>query len=201
MQNGLGIEEDFAAMFGADRVLGAIAFICCNRIGAGAVNHIREGFIRIGELNRAPAQRANIIASIFNASAIQCTALPNLRRGRWEKLVWNIPFNGLGALRQQTTEALLSCERDPVAALMREVIQIAQAERFEFPVDLPERLIRMTAPMGPYKTSMQIDRETRSPLEIEAIIGRPLRVAREHNLPVPRLDELYEGLTRICLPG
>src|SRR5205823_14895069 len=93
MQNGLGIEDDLATMFGAQRVLGAIAFICCNRVSAGAVNHSREGFIRIGELNAAPAQRVNTIESIFNASAIQCTTLPNLRRRRWEKLVWNIPFN------------------------------------------------------------------------------------------------------------
>lgn len=201
MQNGLGIEEDLATIFGAQRVLGAIAFICCNRVGAGAVNHIREGFIRIGELNRAPTQRTEIVSSIFNSSQIQCTVLPNLRRGRWEKLVWNIPFNGLGALRQQTTEELLKNDTETLAGLMYEVIQIAAAEGFEIPADLPERLIRMTAPMGPYRTSMQVDRASGSPLEIEAIIGRPLRVARERHVPVPRLEELYEGLTRIRLPG
>jgi 2-dehydropantoate 2-reductase len=199
MQNGLGIEEDLAAKFGEQRLMGAIAFTCCNRVAAGAVKHIREGFIRIGELNRPPAQQTQDIAAMFNASQVQCTILPNLRRGRWEKLVWNIPFNGLGALREQTTEELLITDRDFVAGLMNEVIQIAHAEGFDFPEDLPERLIRMTAPMGRYKTSMQIDRELGLPLEIDAIIGRPLQVAQQRKVPSPRLQKLYEGLSQIPL--
>ena len=157
-----------------------------------------EGFVRVGSFDLFDRQRPQAIGRLFNDAGIDCTVMENLRRGRWEKLVWNIPFNGLGALLDRTTEALLTHDRATVEALMREVISIAQAEGFDFPSDLPTRLIRMTEPMGPYKTSMQIDREQNRPMEIEAIIGRPLKIAREHGVPTPELIKLHQGL--ISLP-
>jgi hypothetical protein len=35
----------------------------------------------------------------------------DLRYGRWEKLVWNIPFNGLSAALNQTTDVLVGSPR------------------------------------------------------------------------------------------
>ena len=84
MQNGLGIEEDLAELFGEERILGAIAFICCNRAGGGVVKHLREGFIRIGELvPTAPLDRAHKNARCFTERGVDCTVLTSLARGRW----------------------------------------------------------------------------------------------------------------------
>ena len=53
---------------------------------------------------------------------------------------------------------------------------------------------RHTATMGPYKTSMQVDRQMNRPMEIEAIIGEPLRVAQRHGVQTPMMEFLYRGL-------
>ena len=199
LQNGLGIEDDLAARFGAHRILGGIAFIACNRTEDGVVKHLREGFVRVGSFDPVDRERPAAIAKLFKDSGIDCTVLDNLRRGRWEKLVWNIPFNGLGALLNLTTDELLRSHRDRVEALMHEVIQIAESEGLSFPADLITRLIRLTEPLGPYKTSMQIDREQGRPLEIESIIGRPLKVAIERKVQRPVLKNLHGAL--ISLPA
>jgi 2-dehydropantoate 2-reductase len=198
LQNGIGVEDDLAERYGAHRILGGIAFICCNRTDDGVVKHLREGFVRVGSFDLFDRQRPQAVAQLFNGAGIECTVLDNLRRGRWEKLVWNIPFNGLGTLLNLTTDELLRSHRQRVDAMMHEVIQIAESEGFTFASDLPAHLIGLTEPLGPYKTSMQIDRGLGRPLEIEAIIGRPLKIANEHRVPAPELKKLYEGL--ISLP-
>jgi 2-dehydropantoate 2-reductase len=63
-----------------------------------------------------------------------------------------------------------------------------------------------TATMGDYKPSMQIDYVNRRPIEVESILGEPLRRAAARNVPVPHiamqyaivsfLDRLNRGLVR-----
>ena len=48
--------------------------------------------------------------------------------------------------------------------------------------------MQMTGRIGSYKTSMQIDRGEGRPLEMEAIVGRPLRIARELGVKVRAYD-------------
>ena len=84
LQNGLGNEEFLARHFGAERVAGGLCFICVNRV--------------------APS----MIASEFKRCGVVCAVVENLRRERWRKLVWNIPFNGLSiAAGGSTTRDIL----------------------------------------------------------------------------------------------
>src|SRR5512133_2579860 len=48
LQNGLGNEELLAGAFGADRVLGGVAFLGANRGEPGTVHHLGKGHIRLG---------------------------------------------------------------------------------------------------------------------------------------------------------
>src|SRR5690348_11397669 len=199
MQNGLGNEELLAEHFGAERVVGAMAFVCINRIAPGVVHHIDQGFVRIGEFVGAPTERTRRIAEMFELSGIDCKVLDDLARGRWDKLVWNIPFNGLGAALDLDTQQLLKSEAGEamVLALMQEVIAIANAKGIEFPPDQAAKKIAITKPMGPYRTSMQIDRQEGRPMEVEAIIGHPVELAGELRVPVPRMKVIHECLTLI----
>src|SRR4051794_37703518 len=45
LQNGLGNEDRLAQLFGPARVLGGIAFVCINRVGPGAIDHLSHGLI------------------------------------------------------------------------------------------------------------------------------------------------------------
>jgi len=195
LQNGLGNEERLAELFGAERVIGGIAFICSNRGEPGTVHHLGVGHIQIADLAPGrPMARVEALAELFSACGIPCRAMPDLARIRWEKLVWNIPFNGLCALTRLPTDALLAHppSRQLVLELMREVIAAGNAQGLNRPVaaDFADRMIAATEPMGPYRPSMMIDRLEGRPLELEAIYREPLRRAAARGVAMPRTEML-----------
>jgi len=193
LQNGLGNEDRLAELFGPQRVLGGLAFVCANRLAPGVIHHIDHGMIRVGEFGGGSSERASRIARIFQSSNVPCEMLDDLRCGRWSKLVWNVPFNGLGAVLNLTTDRLID---DPagvqlLSAIMREVIAAAEQLGMNMPADMVDRMMRHTQTMGAYRSSMQIDRQAARPMEVEAILGEPLRQAAKAAVPTPCLEMLY----------
>jgi len=194
LQNGLGNDERLAELFGAPRVVGGMAFVCSNRLAPGVIHHIAYGRISVGEFGSPPGQRVARIADLFTSSGIPAEVLADLRQGRWKKLVWNVPFNGLGAVLDQSTDRLISDDGGVqiVSALMKEIIVAAESLGLAMPPDMAGRMLRHTRTMGAYRTSMQIDRQGGRPMEIESILGEPLRQARRQGVQTPRLEMLYE---------
>ncbi len=196
LQNGLGNEELLAEAFGAERVLGGVAFLCSNRGAPGTVHHLGQGPIRLGEFAGGPSDRARTIAEMFIRAQVQCEAVDDLVKARWEKLVWNIPFNGLCALTGKPTDALLGhpATRRQVIELMTEVVAGANAQHLSRPIDgepFIARMIELTEGMGPYRPSMMIDRLEGRPLELEAIYGIPLHQAALRGRSMPRVELLH----------
>lgn len=196
LQNGLGNEELLAAAFGPERVLGGIAFLCSNRGEPGTVHHLGQGPIRLGEFKGGLSPRAETLAALFSAAGVPCEAVPDLVKARWEKLVWNIPFNGLCALTGLPTDALLAHPptRSEIHALMAEVIAGGNAQGLSLPIDGPSfiaRMLELTDGMGAYQPSMMIDRLEGRPLELEAIYGIPLRHATAKGADMPRVRMLH----------
>lgn len=195
LQNGLGNEESLARLFGAERVLGGIAFLCSNRGEPGVVHHLDQGRIRLGEFRGGHSLRAATLAETFRQAGLDCEAVADLRKARWEKLVWNIPFNGLCALTGATTAELLAHRpgRAQVRALMDEVVAAANAQGLSAPIDagFAERMLRVTEGMGPYRPSMMIDRQEGRPLELEAIYAIPLARAKDKGVEMVRVRLLH----------
>lgn len=196
LQNGLGNEELLAEAFGAERVLGGIAFLCSNRGEPGTVHHMGQGRIRLGEFGGGLSERAMDLAALFNAAKVPCEAVADLRRARWEKLVWNIPFNGLCALTGKNVTELLghAPSRAQIIAIMGEVIAAGNAQGLSRPIDAEsfiERMISATETMDGYRPSMMLDRLEGRPLELEAIYGVPLARAAERGMEMVRVEMLH----------
>jgi len=194
LQNGLGNEEKLAELFGKERVVGGVAFVCINRVGPGEVRHTCEGLVKLGEMSIGVTERVKKLAEMFRESGIPCEAIADLKRARWQKLIWNVPFNVLGAALDLTTDKLLANEHgvELVKGVMGEVIDAMRGMGFE--IDKEETIrqqIDFTRPMGAYRTSMQIDRQEGRELEIEAMLGEPIRRAKRAGVEVPRLEMLY----------
>ena len=194
LQNGLGNEEMLANLFGGERILGGVAFLCSNRGIPGAVHHLGEGRIVLGEFQRVDQKRLETLLAIFNKAGVDCRATDDLKRARWEKLVWNIPFNGLSALLQQSVDHLLTPgpARQLVRDLMLEVIAAANAQELQrsIPESYAERMLEFSDGMGAYKPSMQIDREEGRPLEIVSILMAPLEYGRKMGIAMPKVEML-----------
>lgn len=219
LQNGLGNEELLAKEFGEEKILGGLCFVCLNRIEPGIVQHLAHGNIVMGEYHRWPEPRTHDIASMFRNAGVTCKVAENLECAHWEKLVWNIPFNGLGVAGAAGYEAMASgivpegavpgpCVDtqqllgDPrwetfVRELMREVIATANALGFKLEDSLVEMHIGRTRRMGPYKASTLLDFEKGLPLEIDTLFLEPLRQARAAGVKAPRLEALCAVLKAV----
>ena len=199
LQNGLGNEELLATAFGAESILGGVAFLCSNRGVPGTVHHLGEGKIRLGEFIGGLSDRSRRLEKLFSAAGVPCEAVADLRRARWEKLVWNIPFNGLCTLLGQDTTRLLAKAggRDLVVQIMQEVINGANAQPLEEQIAGPafiERMILFTEQMDHYQPSMLIDRREGRQLELEAIYAIPLQQAKAVGIEMPRTEMLHNLL-------
>ncbi len=199
LQNGLGNEELLNQHYPAAQIMGGVCFLCSNRTGPGRIHHIAHGYIHLAEFSGGVRERTREMARLFSRAKVRCEAMESLGEIRWRKLVWNIPFNGLSITANGATveDILLDPELLLTAReLMAETIQTANAEGHAIAEAFIAQNINYSSNMGPYKTSMQLDFEGGRPLEIEAIIGEPVRRAWRLGLKVPVMQELYSTIRR-----
>jgi 2-dehydropantoate 2-reductase len=201
LQNGLGNEEALAALFGGQHIIGGVAFLCSNRGEPGEVHHLGEGRIVLGEYQLCDRERVERLAAMFGKAGVECRVTDDLKRSRWEKLVWNIPFNGLSALLQQPVNMLLAryaC-RKLVREIMLEVIAGANVQGLTRPIaeGYADAMLEFTDNMGEYRPSMQIDREEGRQLEIEAILRAPLAYGRQQGIDMLRVEMLATLLEQV----
>ncbi len=199
LQNGLGNEELLADAFGPDNILGGVTYLGAARREPGTVHHTNSGRIDLGEFDRSASERCAKLAAMFTAAGIPCTVIDDLRRKRWEKLCWNIPFNGLAALLNQDTAQLLAHPgvKDLVRTLILEIVAGANAQHLQRPIDGPQfssNLISYTEKLTPYRPSMLVDRDAGRVMEIEAILGVPLQQAEARGVAMPHVRMLYSLL-------
>lgn len=221
LQNGLGNEAAVAAVAGTQRTLGGLCFVCLNRIEPGRVRHMAHGTIIMGEYAGPPQPRTHWICELIAASGVPCKVAAHLEQAHWEKLVWNIPFNGLGVAGAAGYEAVVAGKMKPGAKLelcvttdrllsdprweqlvrevMLETIAVARAKGLDVPESAAEFQITRTRQMGAYKASTLIDFERGQPLELESLFLAPLSEARRANVPSPRLEALCAVLQELDL--
>lgn len=193
LQNGLGNCEQLAEIVGPERVLGGLCFVCINRLNHGLVGHTAGGRVTVGALMPDGSGRIAELERRFRAARIGGVAVENLEKSQWEKLVWNIPFNGLSVAEGGvTTDVLLASPEleDEIRALMTEVIAAARAQGLDLKDELIDFNIDRTRPMGPYRTSSMIDFVEGREVEVDPIWGEPLRRAKLAGVAVPRLETL-----------
>lgn len=199
LQNGLGPEDAAASVVGAERVLGGLCFLCSNKVGPGHIQQTRFDRIKFGEHSqRGITDRMRQIAADFERGQVDIDLAEDLHAARWEKLVWNVPYNGLAAVLEQNCNVLMSNEHSAalVRDLMLEVVAAAKAVvGHTIPESFVDTMLHNTKHMEAYRPSMMIDREMGRPMEVEAIYGEPVRRAEAAGIAVPKMRMLYEQLT------
>ncbi len=205
LQNGINQEENFKAQLSKNQklkkydlmILGGLAFTCINRISSREIHHLDYGAIKIGSLDKKNHNYAKEVSKLFTNAGIQSESVLNLRKARWEKLLWNIAFNTLSVIGHNvTTDVIVNSKNSLFLAenLMKEILFIAEKEKNSPGRKKIQEMIDKTIKMKPYKTSMLIDYENHKPLEIEAIIGEPLKLAKKYKLDTPYLKFCYHLL-------
>lgn len=196
LQNGLGLEEDLAAQLPEVMFAGGLAFICSNKIGPGHISHLDYGKLNLSSFNVADESVLRQIVADFQDAGIKADLLPDLKSARWQKLVWNIPFNGMTVVLNTTTDRLMDNKhtRELSKELMLEVIHGANACGVPLKESLAQQMIDMTIRMKPYAPSMKLDYDHRHAMEIEYIYSKPIQTALEAGFVMHKVSMLEKQL-------
>ena len=199
LQNGLGNEELLASIAGEERVLGGVCHVCVSRPEPGVARNMACTDIKFSDLTGGDTPRARSLAKIFTDAGVGCTVAPTIGSARWYKLVWNVPFNGLGIAGGPGGRDTQQVLEDPALhqeakELMTEVLTASTKLGYPQDPNLIEKEIARTRTMGHYKSSSQLDWEAGKPVELESIWGEALRQGTAAGVPMPHLQKLYEKL-------
>jgi 2-dehydropantoate 2-reductase len=201
LQNGLGTEADIARILPQHLILGGLCFICSNKVAPGYIRHLDYGEIKLGgyadgyeAMGISPIMER--IATDFRTAGIPISLCDHLLLARWQKLVWNIPYNGLSVVLDASTDRLMANPHTNqlVRQLMDEVQLAASAYNCQIADEFIEMMLDYTLKMKPYRTSMKIDYDEGRALEIMAMFGNPIQFARDRNVNLPLIEMLYQQL-------
>ncbi|MFM8185752.1 MAG: ketopantoate reductase family protein [Alphaproteobacteria bacterium] len=205
IQNGIYIEDEIVKNF-SNNLISCIAFIGVNREFVekkfnGVINHQEYGRLIVGAYGKNIDD--NIVTNfinLFDKNLVEIEFTKNIKLERWKKLIWNGAFNPLSVvLGNKTTEQIVNNELALNLAqnIMEEIYFLAKEDECELPADIIEKNILATKKMKPYKTSMLLDFEAQRPLEIDAILGNPIKFAQSKSLNVPILSTIYAIISNL----
>lgn len=201
LQNGIGIEKETAKDFPQNEILSGLAFTCINRISPGKILHLDYGHISIGSFtNNGDSITAKELSDLFNQAGVKCEFTDDILTARWKKLVWNAPFNPISVLTGGKDTSTILNDKETlklVKNVMLEVCQLAELEGHRLDDGIVQKMIDMTLSMKPYKTSMLLDYEAKREMEVEAILGKPLKIGRQHGVRLPYMETLYALLSMV----
>ncbi len=180
-----------------DQVVGCVVHASCRRTAANSVEVVHADKLILGEPGGNSSDRIGRLGRLFEDAAIRCEITDNVRRAIWYKLWGNATINPLSALTRSTADKLLADPdlRSWMAAAMAELATVGASIHCPIEESAEDRMA-VTARLGAFKSSMLQDVEAGRPIEVEALLGAPLEIARRSGIATPQLDRMY-ALTRL----
>lgn len=201
LQNGIGVEKQVSDILPKATIIGGLCFLCANKIGPGHIHHLDYGAIRMGQYrnDETPAgitRQLKMVSDIFARGTIQVELTGDLGRARWEKLAWNIPFNGLSVILNADTGQLINSisAQTLIRSIIREVIRAAGSCGHDIGDAFEEKMVVATRKMVPYKPSMKLDYEAKRPLEIGMIYQNAIHIAGASGFTMEKTQMIKQQL-------
>jgi 2-dehydropantoate 2-reductase len=180
-----------------DRVIGCVVYPAAELVSPGVIRHVEGNRFPMGEPDGTTSERVTQVARCFVNAGMQAPILSDIRSEIWLKLWGNLSFNPISALSRATLSGI--CQYPPsravAAAMMSEAQSVAIQLGVKFRVSLEKR-IAGAEKVGHHKTSMLQDVEAARTLEVDALLGSVVELARRTNTPTPHIDTVY-ALTKL----
>jgi 2-dehydropantoate 2-reductase len=180
-----------------ERVIGCVVYPAAELVSPGIIRHVEGNRFPVGEPDGTTTERVAEVARCFVRGGMQAPILSDIRSEIWLKLWGNLSFNPISALSRATLAEI--CQYPPsraiAAAMMSEAQTVANQLGVKFRVSLDKR-IAGAEKVGHHKTSMLQDVEAARTLEIDALLGSVVELARRTNTPTPHIDTVY-ALTKL----
>ncbi len=194
LQNGVENEEVITNVIGKKPVIGGLVFVAAKIIEPGIVYQSGYNGGLIGELDFTKSQRVDDLYKIFQSAEIDVKIADDINSELWNKLVWNASFNSISVLTGKTVDKMLEEDYELIKDVMTEVKNVAVALKINVRPDTVEFNLNRSKGFTGFKTSMLQDYERGKPLEIEELVGVVIRKAKENNISVPNIQNVYTKL-------
>jgi 2-dehydropantoate 2-reductase len=206
---GQSIDDDPEVPLKCCRTLyGGLAFIAANRDAPGHIKHMLGGPIAAGVASSQVSNdlaREELMQLWKPVDSVPCSWEDSLLKGRWRKMLWNLPFNGLCVATCRPVNALCTDPslRQLATLIMEESRAIANADigttQEALTVADMEHMWHLSDSVGAYQPSTLIDLLEKRPMEVEHLFRKPVERARALGVPCPHLEvvvALIEALQR-----
>lgn len=200
LQNGLGIENPMFEAFPNHLILSGVSLIGSTYYH-GHVKNLGKDFVYLGDF-KSKQKRSDLsfekiqkfIEIYQNDDPLKNTILldEDVQKRRWEKLIYNSVFNTISALVQldNTRIQMTIGNEELILPAMLEVIAIAKSVGVECDPTLIDKYLHIGDGFF-YSPSMCVDVRKGQLMELEIILGNPMRIAKENNVPTPILSTIY----------
>ena len=173
-------------------ILGCVVHAAAQVPEPGVVRHTAGREFLIGEPDRSKSARAGRLVEAMSAAGFDARLAADIRLEIWVKLVGNLSYNPVAALALAHMNDIHGSV--PVLALVRAIMEegmrVAEAYGERIPVTVEER-IAIAKKLAGAKISMHQDVERRRPLEVDAIVGAVVELARKAGIATPMTDAIH----------
>jgi 2-dehydropantoate 2-reductase len=180
-----------------ERVIGCVVYPAAELLAPGVIKHVEGKRFPLGEPNGTASERVTRLAARFENGGLQAPVLEDIRGEIWLKLWGNLTFNPISALSRATLATICQypLSRSLAQDMMTEAQTVANKLGITFRVPLEKRIAGAER-VGHHKTSMLQDVEAARTLEIDALLGSVIELARLTDTPTPHLDTVF-ALTKL----
>jgi 2-dehydropantoate 2-reductase len=180
-----------------ERVIGCVVYPAAELVAPGVIKHVEGNRFPVGEPDGSSSERVTRLSQCFIKGGLQAPVLDDIRGEVWLKLWGNLTFNPISALARATLAGICQypLSRTLAQAMMTEAQTVANKLGVKFRVPLEKRIAGAER-VGHHKTSMLQDVEAARTLEIDALLGSVVELARLTDTPTPHLDTVY-ALTKL----
>ncbi|KAI0487800.1 putative 2-dehydropantoate 2-reductase [Xylaria cf. heliscus] len=200
-QNGLNIEKPLIMRFPTNPIISSISYIGATEKSHGKIFHDDSDAQRIGPFDNpgvspeVAEEAARRYVAIYNAAnKLDVVFDTNVKFVRWRKLMYNASYNSVASILRMDTARMRMSQHvidDLIRPIMLEVMAAARANGVEMPDDVPDKVIRADPTDTAFKPSMCQDAEKGNFMEIETIVGEPLREGDAKGVSMPMLRTIY----------
>ncbi|KAJ5552712.1 ketopantoate reductase PanE/ApbA C terminal-domain-containing protein [Penicillium frequentans] len=200
-QNGINIEKPLIARFPTNPVISSVAYTGATETALAKVYNDDNDCQKIGAYKspEIPAgvaeEAAKRYVNIYNPEGkLDVIYEPDVAKVRWRKIAYNGSMNPVASILRMDTPRMRMSQHiidDLVLPIMMEVRAIAEASGVILQIDLIDAVMQQDPNDTAFKPSMCQDYEKGNLMEIENLVGEPLREAQRLNVPAPTLKLIY----------
>lgn len=199
LQNGVGSGDELSAVFGAQRVMLAAAYVEAAHPAPGVFREVGwEGRIVFAEQDGIPSQRGTEIKQSFADAGIDSEIAEDIEQALWNKLVYICGLSGMTCITHSSFAEVMDTPetREMTLAVVTEAATVGKAAGVNLDPGLVDSIMNIFIEDKDHLiSSMHADLTAGKPMEFGNLNGKVSQLGGELGVPTPNNDFITACLT------